>query len=193
MRHPHLMIDIETMGTRFDAPVLAIGAVFFDPNTGVLGAEFYRAIDIHDAFAHGKVDGGTVKWWMQQGDAARMAAIKGTESLADALAALSEFYGWIGNGPTVWANGPTFDISILEYAYAKTRLSVPWNYCRSRDCRTIKDLASHLNIDTAVSAGVAHNALDDAKSQARWVSRMWQGLLSAPAPAATTDADDIIG
>ncbi len=30
----HLMVDLETMGNGPYAPVISIGAVFFDPNTG---------------------------------------------------------------------------------------------------------------------------------------------------------------
>ncbi|EKP6427779.1 3'-5' exoribonuclease, partial [Escherichia coli] len=33
----HLMIDIETMGTNTNAPIVVIGAVFFDPQTGEIG------------------------------------------------------------------------------------------------------------------------------------------------------------
>ena len=33
----HLMVDLETMGNGPYAPVISIGAVFFDPNTGETG------------------------------------------------------------------------------------------------------------------------------------------------------------
>ncbi|MEB7084561.1 3'-5' exoribonuclease, partial [Escherichia coli] len=33
----HLMIDLETMGTNTNAPIVVIGAVFFDPQTGEIG------------------------------------------------------------------------------------------------------------------------------------------------------------
>lgn len=42
----HLMIDLETMGTKPSAPIVAIGAVFFEPQTGELGAEFYTAVNL---------------------------------------------------------------------------------------------------------------------------------------------------
>ena len=41
----HLMIDLETLGTDPTAPIVAIGAVFFNPKTGELGAEFIATID----------------------------------------------------------------------------------------------------------------------------------------------------
>ncbi|HBH4975072.1 TPA: 3'-5' exoribonuclease, partial [Escherichia coli] len=36
----HLMIDLETMGTNTNAPIVVIGAVFFDPQTGEIGPVF---------------------------------------------------------------------------------------------------------------------------------------------------------
>jgi len=41
----NLMIDLETMGTGPNSLVIAIGAVFFEPETGELGEEFYINID----------------------------------------------------------------------------------------------------------------------------------------------------
>ena len=45
----HLMIDLETMGNKPTAPIVAIGAVFFDPKNGELGAEFYVAVNLGSA------------------------------------------------------------------------------------------------------------------------------------------------
>jgi hypothetical protein len=168
------MIDLETMGQRFDAPIVSIGAVFFDPTTGELGREFYVAIDIEDSFRFGKASGGTVKWWMQQSDAARLAAIAGNILLGAALSELRDFYEAGVEGTSVWGNGPTFDISILEYAYMRCcGCPPPWPFWAVRDCRTIKDLGQHLSIGTKLAQGTAHNALDDALNQVRWVSEMW--------------------
>ena len=53
------MIDLETLGTAANAPVIAIGAVFFDPNTGTLGDTFDAAIDVEDAMHYGVMSGST--------------------------------------------------------------------------------------------------------------------------------------
>ncbi|HFV6317431.1 TPA: 3'-5' exoribonuclease, partial [Escherichia coli] len=56
----HLMIDLETMGTNTNAPIVVIGAVFFDPQTGEIGPVFYIVISLTDAMNTGAVpDGGT--------------------------------------------------------------------------------------------------------------------------------------
>lgn len=38
----HLMIDLETMGKNPDAPIISIGAIFFDPQTGDMGPNLVR-------------------------------------------------------------------------------------------------------------------------------------------------------
>ncbi|WP_089567457.1 RecE family exodeoxyribonuclease, partial [Escherichia coli] len=38
----HLMIDLKTMGKNPDAPIISIGAIFFDPQTGDMGPEFSK-------------------------------------------------------------------------------------------------------------------------------------------------------
>ncbi|EON3121769.1 3'-5' exoribonuclease, partial [Escherichia coli] len=63
----HLMIDLETMGTNTNAPIVVIGAVFFDPQTGEIGPVFYIVISLTDAMNTGAVpDGGTIEWWLKQ-------------------------------------------------------------------------------------------------------------------------------
>jgi exodeoxyribonuclease VIII len=38
----HVMVDLETMGNNPEAPIIAIGAVFFDPGTGKTGESSIR-------------------------------------------------------------------------------------------------------------------------------------------------------
>ncbi|EFG9970480.1 exonuclease, partial [Escherichia coli] len=60
----HLMIDLETMGKNPDAPIISIGAIFFDPQTGDMGPEFSKTIDLDTA--GGVIDRDTMKWWLKQ-------------------------------------------------------------------------------------------------------------------------------
>lgn len=192
----HLMIDLETMGAAFNAPIVTIGACFFDPDTGEIGPKFYRAIDMDDAFRFGRVDGNTVKWWMKQSDAAREAAIKGEAQLGTALEDLSAFYAR-GRNAQPWGNGATFDITILEHAYARCLgTKAPWDFWNVRDVRTIVEIAKGICERPRVfGKGTAHNALDDAVFQAEYVSQMWQALRGkAAAPVAPTKVvDDLLG
>ncbi|EFO2618384.1 exonuclease, partial [Escherichia coli] len=88
----HLMIDLETMGTNTNAPIVVIGAVFFDPQTGEIGPVFYIVISLTDAMNTGAVpDGGTIKWWLKQSSEARAAILTGQVKLKDSLSRFREF------------------------------------------------------------------------------------------------------
>ncbi|HBP9777770.1 TPA: 3'-5' exoribonuclease, partial [Escherichia coli] len=67
----HLMIDLETMGKNPDAPIISIGAIFFDPQTGEMGPEFSKTIDLETA--GGVIDRDTIKWWLKQSREAQSA------------------------------------------------------------------------------------------------------------------------
>ncbi len=157
-----LMIDIETLGTAPGSVILSIGAINFDAETGDFGDEFYAAIDPDSGIHLGMgIDASTVKWWMQQSECARLSAFSGETHLSKALFDLYEFIH--GAEPTrVWAKPPSFDMVLLESAYRACAIDIPWHYKSPRDCRTLFDIA---NVDQP-NVGVAHNALDDAKSQA---------------------------
>lgn len=174
----HIMIDIEAIGVTYHAPVVAIGACEFDPDTGNIGKTFYGGIDLDDALRYGKALGSTVKWWLQQDDDAR-AKICSHEHTAEAV--FNGFYTWLNqfdmDRTFVWGNGPSFDITILEYAFTQViRKTAPWRFWNVRDCRTIKQLAQGLATYTPDREGTAHEALDDARHQAKWVSEYWQVL-----------------
>lgn len=166
-----LMIDIETMGNRFDAPILSIGAVYFDIESGTTGASFYKRVDPSDAFNYGKPHGDTLRWWMSQGDEARKSAMSGKDKLADTLIALAEF---TLPKVSVWGNGPSFDMTIIEHGMARCGVKVPWDFWNINCCRTIKRIASAQGWTMPVRAGVHHDALDDSRYQAVWVSSAWK-------------------
>ncbi|EOR4731752.1 RecE family exodeoxyribonuclease, partial [Escherichia coli] len=85
----HLMIDLETMGKNPDAPIISIGAIFFDPQTGDMGPEFSKTIDLETA--GGVIDRDTIKWWLKQSREAQSAIMTDEIPLDDALLQLREF------------------------------------------------------------------------------------------------------
>lgn len=184
----HIMVDIETFGTRPNAPIVSIGACFFNPETGEIGERFYRAIDIEDSMRFGVPDGGTIKWWLKQSDDARASAIEGTMSLADVLTDFAEFYKK-GRNAQLWGNGASFDPVLLEYAFIRcTGHKAPWDFWQIRCVRTIVELAKGIcDKPKTFGKGTAHNALDDAVHQAEFVSKMWQALKGIRAPAQGDD------
>ena len=179
----HLMIDLETMGTNANAPIVVIGAVFFDPQTGEIGPVFYIVISLTDAMNTGAVpDGGTIEWWLKQSSEARDAILTDQVKLKDAL---SRFRGFINEYSDekfvqVWGNGATFDNAILRRSYERQGIPCPWRYHNDRDVRTIVELGKTIDFDARTVIpfeGVRHNALDDARHQAKYVSAIWQKLI----------------
>ncbi|TNP74556.1 exonuclease [Escherichia coli] len=182
----HLMIDLETMGTNSNAPIVVIGAVFFDPQTGEIGPIFYVVISLVDAMDKGAVpDGSTIEWWLAQSSEARSATLVNQIPLDDALLQLREFIDE-NSGEffvRVWGNGASFDNVILRRSYERQGIPCPWRYCNDRDVRTIVELGKAIDFDARTAIpfeGVRHNALDDARYQAKYVSAIWQKLIPNP-------------
>lgn len=174
----NLMIDLETLGTFMNAPVVTIGACFFDPVTGEIGDKFYRKIDMADAMKFGTVDPETLRWWLKQDPAAQKELTSGDSKLSTVLNDLTAFYN-SGTDAAVFGNGPTFDVTILDYAYWKCLgQKAPWPFWNVRDVRTVVQLAEGLVKKPAAftKGGVAHNALDDCIFQVGYVSKMWRAL-----------------
>lgn len=187
----NMMLDIETLGTRPNAPVTTIGACFFDPLSGEIGEKFYRKIDMVDAMRFGSADAETIRWWLTQDKDAQLELVKGKDLLADVLRDLSAFYN-TGSDASVWGNGPTFDCTILEYAYQRClEQKAPWPFWNVRDVRTVVQLAEGLVKKPAAFTknGTAHNALDDCVFQVGYVSKMWQALRGKAAPVANDFLD----
>jgi len=181
----HLMVDLETMGSNPDAPVVSIGAVFFEPSTGETGPEFYQVVDLTSAMNFGaKPDASTILWWMKQSSEARSALL--VEDAADldvALTLFSEFLcGNAANGAKsvqVWGNGATFDNVLLKQSYELVGGTAPWRFVNDRDVRTIVELGNAIGINPRYDIpfeGDKHNALADALHQAKYVSAIWQRL-----------------
>ncbi len=179
----HLMIDLETMGTNTNAPIVVIGAVFFDPQTGEIGPVFYIVVSLTDAMNTGAVpDGGTIEWWLKQSSEARAAILTDQVKLRDALSRFREFINEYSDEKfvQVWGNGATFDNAILRTSYERLDIPCPWRYYNDRDVRTIVELGKTIDFDARTVIpfeSVRHNALDDARHQAKYVSAIWQKLI----------------
>lgn len=184
MNLDHFSIDLETLGTRYNAAVISIGVVQFDPQSGELGKEFYREIELQSAINSGKVTGDTLSWWVTQNKNAQKVFARGDHkvSLAQALDELTQWLRSSATAPKVWGNGATFDISILEHAYdvGCVGLKEAWHFTNIRDCRTIVDVAEIDYADWPEKVGTHHHALDDAKFQAQLISRCWRKCRGLP-------------
>ena len=163
MKKDRVMVDIETLGLDRSSSILSIAAVRFDQD-GV-GDTFYEIIDQRTCQDAGlSLDLETLDWHLSQGTFGGRELVDGR----DLQTALEYFAEWYGHADEVWANSPSFDCEVLEYAGEQVAVEMPWHFSEERDVRTIKNLscAAELEFD-----GTKHQALDDAMHQARIVSR----------------------
>lgn len=168
----NLMVDIETLGIKNDAPVMSLGAVLFN-DTGTYD-EFYVRFDVEGQIDSGKrkVDGQTIKWWMSQENAAQKVFSEQSVHTPHALELFNTFFNDIllkydlkQKDLRVWGNGPTFDMTIMESLFQDYGMKAPWNFRAIRDYRTFKDFI--YDGSETEREGTYHNALDDARYQAQ--------------------------
>ncbi|MCE7486177.1 3'-5' exonuclease [Klebsiella variicola] len=183
----HVMVDLETMGKKHNAPIVAIGAVVFDPATGSIGESFYKVVCLESSVNWGAViDPSTVIWWLKQSSEARSAIVNDDAiPLLDALLQFREFVSDNVAGGSkkaqVWGNGASFDNSILRSSYDCIAEDYPWEYWNDRDVRTMVEIGQAISFDpktTIPFEGSRHNALAGAIHQARYVSAIWQRIIA---------------
>ena len=167
----HIMVDLETMGTRPNAPIISIGAVSF--NADGIQQKFYRNVSLHSSVRSGAViDPSTVMWWLRQ-DAQARAALEdaqdgpdggGAHSLEDSLRDLGQLRCTYGDElKGVWGNGATFDNVIIQESCRRLGVPQPWEFWLDRCYRTVKSMYPNIKMERD---GTHHNALHDARSQA---------------------------
>lgn len=183
--YTHLMVDLETMGSGPDAPIVSIGAVYFDPSTGNTGAEFYQVVSLESSMSFGmKPDASTIQWWLKQSSEARSAIlVDEAMGLRETLELLADFIAEnAANGShtvQLWGNGCSFDNVILRRAYALTQTPFAVPFWNDRDVRTMVELGKTVGINPRFDIpfeGDMHNALSDARHQVKYVSAIWQRL-----------------
>ncbi|PSS53702.1 hypothetical protein C6560_04430 [Enterobacter sp. FS01] len=181
----HLMVDLETMGKKPGAPLVSVGAVFFDPASGKTGAEYYQVISLESSMSFGaRPDASTILWWLKQSPEARSAIV--VDDTVGLVEALEQFLDFIAENAAndsknvqLWGNGSSFDCPLLEAAFelADTPFPIPhWNY---RDVRTVVELGKAVGLNSRYDIpfeGDQHNALADARHQVKYVSAIWQRL-----------------
>jgi len=155
-----LMIDIETLATDHDAVIMTIAAQVFDPlQNGWPERHFYARVTT-ESQPNRKVDDATVEWWAHQAPEAQREVFEdvGRRPLHECLEDLGKL---IWHSERIWANGPTFDMNILEHAYKELGQNLHWKFWRVHDCRTVYSLWP----DMPEVKSASHHALDDCKRQ----------------------------
>ena len=162
-----VMLDIETLATSPDSVVLTFGAIKFDPfdNNKPMDQGLYMRVNVDEQIELGRrVDEGTVAWWGTQSAEVREEALGENDrvSLEDFTKQLNKF---VSSATRIWAQGPVFDIVILENLYRQLGKPAPWQYYTIRDSRTLLKALG----DDREGGALLHNALADCVSQAEAV------------------------
>ena len=164
----NVMVDIETVSTAYNAGILTIGAVPFGCKS--ILEPFYEKCSIASILNYSSifdVDSKTLEWWDKQTHSTREEAFSGTQSIG---VMLDNFYRYIKTLPgevMVWGNSSDFDNVILANAFAEVGSDIPWKYSNNRCFRTLKNLFPETVVPVPPFEGYAHNALADAKHQAK--------------------------
>ena len=166
-----VMLDLETLSVRPDAVILTFGACKFSPykQHDIVDGIYFR-VNVDEQIALNRhVDDNTVAWWGQQADDVREEALGegNRDSLDEFTRSLNRFIVGCDN---IWAQGPVFDIVILENLYRQLNLPCPWQFWQIRDSRTL--LSTHGDPRDKNKAGL-HNALEDCVSQAQAVQTVF--------------------
>ena len=158
-----LMLDIETLGTRPTSVITQIGACYFDRNTGEIGDEFCKNINIGISLMIGlTVDEETINWWRQQ---RWQTWYVDCEQPFNVLNSFSNFTNRGKKINSVWCHA-SFDAPILFHAYSKCDVPKPFHYRAIKDIRTLVDL-SGLDFRKKKDEKT-HNALEDCIYQVKY-------------------------
>jgi hypothetical protein len=167
-----VMLDLETISTRPEATILTFGACKFNPYAEEeITQGIYFRIDVDEQITLGRhVDEGTIEWWSKQSQDVYDEAFNPTDriSLEQFTQELNRFLVGCDN---IWAQGPVFDIVILENLYRQLGKPVPWQFWQIRDSRT---LLSSLGDPRDKNKAGLHNALEDCVSQAQAVQYVFK-------------------
>lgn len=160
----HLMLDIETLGTRVGSVVLSAALVRFSDE-----AHTSVNMDTKAQYDAGLThDESTVAWWQQQSQAAKDAAFGAVGvPLVPALQHLSAWIAWAAPSGDflIWCHGATFDCPLLEEVYRRAGVPCPWRFWQVRDTRTLYDLSG---VDLrSYAVPPPHVVLNDALAQTR--------------------------
>jgi hypothetical protein len=168
-----VMLDTETLNTAADSVILTLGAVQFDPYSEWFGDTLYLRFEVDSQFELGRTaNEDTVNWWGQQDPAVRDEALGDSNRipLEDCISQLNKFL--VGT-KQIWAQGPQFDITMLEHLYRQLNTPVPWLYWEIFDSRTLFNSIQDFRIK---DKSTHHNALEDSVSQALALQELFKSI-----------------
>lgn len=173
----HVMLDLETLGTKPGCAIISIAAVPFYLPDDISIPAFYLKVSRDSNILYGfHEDPRTLEWWFKQSFSSQEEAFSGTLSVLDMLSRFNDYLARIKHQVNskhlgveceiyLWGNSAAFDLGILGAAYDMCWNGVrPWNFRNEMCYRTLKNTLHHIPMETFL--GVKHSALADATNQA---------------------------
>lgn len=165
----HVMLDIETLGTKPGCVVLQVAMVSFNQERVISTSHRLWNIDVGDQLMAGlEIDPDTVAWWRKQDQTAQLIVLSPTASrfrlreAREKIKAVLELE--LANERfKLWANPDWFDLPLLATIYQCAGEDYPWPRRQTADARTLLCAAG---ITTRTRSDVKHYALSDAIAQA---------------------------
>lgn len=183
----HVMVDIETLGTKEFATIFQVAAQSFHIDTGHVLSSIDLKLDISKVRKL-EIDGDTLKWWLDT-DKELLTKLLNEGDLTEHDMFIS-FFEWVrmqghNEDVTLWGNGILFDNAKIKQKLWTLGASYPIHYKNDRDVRTILALAADKSglTEDEIKASihneeeVAHNALDDVSKQIRLVCECYRLLM----------------
>lgn len=171
----NMMLDIRALGSKDDSPLFAVECVFFEPSTGQLGPQFYRAIDLNTVR---NIDPAAVIELLKRDADQRVEIISATHTES---AAVEELLGFIGNTASkhaelqCWMRSEGM-LRQLFSAITRHNLFSPHITLRLYCLPTLVMLAGVTGYAPHARRSTATYMLTDAVYQAEQVCEIWQRL-----------------
>lgn len=174
----NFMLDIRSLGKAPDSPIFAIECVFFEPSTGKIGPQYYRAIDIRTV---GGIYPETVLQLMKGDAEQRAEVINATCREIDAVSGVCRFIKDNASKHEkliCWSAGDSADVTTLAYALSRHDLGPSLPYFDIRYLSTLIHIAGVTGYVPHSRRSTATYMLTDAVYRAEQVCEIWQRLTS---------------
>lgn len=133
-----IILDTETLGTDPSSIITEFACLVFETETFAVVREQEVIFDIAEQLANFRsYTADTLAFHRKRGTLPK--SLIGMSGLDAALQIRSIFQSY--SHSHVWIQGPDFDRPLLENFFASQNMPLPWEFWKTRDCRTAYDLA----------------------------------------------------
>ncbi len=173
----NVMLDIRVLGKSPDSPIFAVECVFFEPSTGQIGPEYYRAVDIRTA---GSIYPEAALQLMKGDSAERAEIINATCTALDAVEGVCRFISSTTSKHEklfCWSAGDSLSVAALAHAVSRYNLEPFLPPFEVRNLPTLIHIAGVTGYAPHPRRSKSY-VLTDAVYRAEQTCEIWQRLTS---------------